>query len=204
MKTCSRCKQSLSLDKFTKNKQSRDKLSYWCKNCKKISDKRFIHLPGGGKTNEAEEITDIIFKNNPPLIEIKRESKKRGRQPSKTMNAEELKEYFKAGDRKRRYKRRLAKYGITEDQHKEQLELQNYKCAICQCDIDISAPIDHCHTSLIVRGILCRECNVGLGFFKDQPELLLNAIKYLHQSGSLTWEQINKSPQKKTLEFIVW
>jgi hypothetical protein len=39
--------------------------------------------------------------------------------------------------------------------------------------------LDHCHTSLGVRGLLCRHCNSGLGMFRDRPDLMLRAIAYL-------------------------
>lgn len=39
--------------------------------------------------------------------------------------------------------------------------------------------VDHCHTTGKVRGILCGNCNTGLGHFKDSPMLLQRAIEYL-------------------------
>jgi hypothetical protein len=39
--------------------------------------------------------------------------------------------------------------------------------------------IDHCHTSNRVRGLLCHNCNVGIGNFKDAPDLLRSAAAYL-------------------------
>lgn len=41
-----------------------------------------------------------------------------------------------------------------------------------QCDI-------HDHKTGTVRGILCGMCNVGIGCFKDSPEILSSAIRYL-------------------------
>jgi hypothetical protein len=35
MKTCSKCKEELSLDMFSKNRTTKDGLSGWCKLCKK-------------------------------------------------------------------------------------------------------------------------------------------------------------------------
>lgn len=42
---------------------------------------------------------------------------------------------------------------------------------------------DHCHKKKHFRGWLCRECNLGLGMFKDSIERLQRAIKYLRKHG---------------------
>lgn len=61
------------------------------------------------------------------------------------------------------------------------LEKQGGKCAIC----DTTEPggkgwhKDHDHVTGIVRGALCHHCNLGLGNFKDSPELLAKASRYL-------------------------
>lgn len=55
-------------------------------------------------------------------------------------------------------------------------------CAICRNEFDGKqriAHIDHDHRSLRTRGILCHKCNVGLGYFKDNPALLMNAADYI-------------------------
>jgi hypothetical protein len=44
------------------------------------------------------------------------------------------------------------------------------------------AMVDHCHRTNKTRGILCRQCNGGLGNFQDNPENLLRAIQYLQES----------------------
>jgi hypothetical protein len=69
------------------------------------------------------------------------------------------------------------------------LKEQNNSCAICGVHVEESATrfvIDHNHETNTVRGILCNNCNVGLGFFKDQPGRLGQAIKYLMDYDALT------------------
>lgn len=60
---------------------------------------------------------------------------------------------------------------------------QNYQCAICKTELaDISTKnthIDHCHKTGVVRGILCVNCNTGLGSFNDDLTLLQAAMEYL-------------------------
>lgn len=70
-------------------------------------------------------------------------------------------------------------YGITKEQYFKIIERQKEKCGICKAFIDESSAVNHNHETGIVRGILCRQCNSGLGMFKDNIESLKAAIKYL-------------------------
>lgn len=66
---------------------------------------------------------------------------------------------------------------------------QEGKCCICGCVLDLKAGrrgprdgaacIDHCHESGIVRGLLCWNCNIGLGKFRDSSDFLRKAADYL-------------------------
>jgi len=51
------------------------------------------------------------------------------------------------------------------------------ECIIC--GVETSVVIDHDHKTGDVRGGLCQNCNLGLGHFKDSPELLRLAALYL-------------------------
>jgi hypothetical protein len=60
------------------------------------------------------------------------------------------------------------------------LEAQDHLCALCRGQFgEKGFHVDHCHESLKVRGLLCVNCNVGLGCFQDDPERLRAAIEYL-------------------------
>jgi hypothetical protein len=77
---------------------------------------------------------------------------------------------------------RKHKYGVTPEQVWAMLKEQNYTCAICPNEITYkSAHLDHCHTTLKVRGLLCKLCNYGLGSFRDNIEYLQAAIAYLER-----------------------
>ena len=78
-------------------------------------------------------------------------------------------------------------YGITLEDYNELLESQNSICAICRKPethktngktID-TLSIDHDHDTGLIRGILCHRCNIGLGAFDDNLEVLEKAVKYL-------------------------
>lgn len=74
-------------------------------------------------------------------------------------------------------------YDLTYEDYEELLESQNNCCAICGSRIGNSKTsrlfVDHCHNTTKVRGLLCSNCNHGLGQFKDSPKLLKRAIEYL-------------------------
>ena len=74
------------------------------------------------------------------------------------------------------------RFNITSDDFNKLLNEQNHQCAICKNNNpDQHFDIDHCHTNNKIRGLLCRSCNMGLGYFKDNPELLNKAADYLRR-----------------------
>jgi len=79
---------------------------------------------------------------------------------------------------------KLRKFGISEEEYKLLKESQNHSCAICNTleDPNKSLAIDHCHTTGKVRGLLCTACNLAIGGFKDNIDLLKSAIKYLEKN----------------------
>lgn len=83
-----------------------------------------------------------------------------------------------------RNKMLLKAYGITFQQYLELLEKQNGCCAICKEKPKIGKLLatDHDHKTNKVRGLLCDNCNAGLGWFRDRTELLISAVQYLEQS----------------------
>jgi hypothetical protein len=78
------------------------------------------------------------------------------------------------------------RYDLTSYEVAKMVEEQGGKCAICQ--ERAAEHVDHDHRTGIVRGILCFTCNVGLGNFRDDRDLLLKAHRYLsyrHPNGSV-------------------
>lgn len=75
-------------------------------------------------------------------------------------------------------------YGMGLEDFEVLLVAQNFVCAICAVPFDpnvgdLTPCVDHSHSTGEVRGLLCRACNLGIGHFKDSPERLHSAIKYL-------------------------
>ncbi|NUR65141.1 MAG: hypothetical protein HOQ47_05220 [Streptomyces sp.] len=78
--------------------------------------------------------------------------------------------------------RLINQYGITADDFDRMHTEQNGVCAICGRPPQGRWPVlavDHCHTSGAVRGLLCTPCNQGIGAFRDRPEAIRSAIRYL-------------------------
>ena len=74
-------------------------------------------------------------------------------------------------------------YGITPEQYEDMVVAQENLCYICGTPgtetVHKKLYVDHCHKTGKIRKLLCGMCNSGLGYFKDSPELLENAKKYL-------------------------
>jgi hypothetical protein len=75
-------------------------------------------------------------------------------------------------------------YGITLEEYNRRLAEQGGRCAVCR-EVLATPHVDHEHGhDGNVRGLLCGPCNMGLGHFRDNIELLLRAAKYLRKHGS--------------------
>jgi hypothetical protein len=82
----------------------------------------------------------------------------------------------------------LRRYGITLEQYFELFNKQNGVCAICsRPESEIlrgkirALNVDHDHSTGKIRGLLCSECNKGIGNLGDSTEVLRRAIEYLSQ-----------------------
>lgn len=79
------------------------------------------------------------------------------------------------------------KYGLTPQDRQEMIDVQGNACAICGSQFENDKKnkkdpcIDHNHTTGKLRGMLCRRCNLLLGYAKDSQDVLSKAISYLKQ-----------------------
>lgn len=74
-------------------------------------------------------------------------------------------------------------YGLEWDQYQAMLQAQSGRCAICNVVMDGTPCIDHDHETNAVRGLLCKRCNFGIGWFDDTPGKILAAYFYLLAHG---------------------
>ena len=81
------------------------------------------------------------------------------------------------------YRARLRQYGISEEQHLHIIEQAGGACEIClvRPPNPLRLSIDHDHKTGSVRGVLCCNCNAGIGMFKEAEDRLMSAIEYLRK-----------------------
>ena len=78
-------------------------------------------------------------------------------------------------------------YGLTPDTYNVMYAQQLGCCDICGSEEkDVTGArlhIDHDHDTGEVRGLLCSNCNRGLGMLKDSSEIINKAVAYLKHHG---------------------
>lgn len=85
----------------------------------------------------------------------------------------------------KQYKYHLKRrYGMSLDGYQYMYNKQKGECLICG-SFQKELNVDHDHVTQDVRGLLCPNCNLGLGHFKDNPILLIKAAKYLKESKAV-------------------
>ena len=150
-KYCKQCDTTKPKSEFNKSAAKKDGLGYYCRQCSIQMQKEWRE-------------------KNPDKVKEWRES-----------NPDKLKEYEE---------RRIEKqYGITAEQYNNLLDQQNNRCAICGGvnKNGYALSIDHDHSCCpgkkscgkCIRRLLCDRCNWGLGHFRDNPEILRVAAKYI-------------------------
>ncbi len=150
-KTCTKCKVVQTVDDFYRDARCKSGYRSVCKTCV------------NAKAREWQ-------RNNPDRM--------------KAISARGREKMRQSGRLKDRYLR--DRFGITIEDYNRMLDEQNGACAICgrpetsmhQGKIRDLA-VDHCHATGRVRGLLCGNCNNGLGRFEDDPDRMLAAAIYV-------------------------
>lgn len=106
-------------------------------------------------------------------IEIVGRDEKRGCNQCRLDRIDPVKRLYRA------YKAKLKKhYGITPEEHQKMLEAANGICQLCLKPTE-KFHIDHDHANGKARGLVCPNCNWGLGQFFDDAEALRRAADYI-------------------------
>lgn len=165
---CSDCRAEKDAAEFSMNRGSTRGYSYKCKECSKkyysSSVRKQIYAARRRLRygRELKEMKAQYYQNN------------KGR----------IKEYYQTkGYLSHKFAKLKYKYGISKEEYISLYNLQEGKCAICKCGIDILGKythLDHNHSTGVIRGLLCHSCNVGIGFLKSVA-YLEEAVKYLQK-----------------------
>lgn len=167
-KLCGRCKVTKPLDMFHKD---RSKLLGVCSSCKECAVERTrLHLEANKELIQAKKAA--AYKASPE------KDKERARRWNKENRA-----FVSERNRAARLKN---KYGLTREEYDAIGEAQQWKCAICGSEStgsknSANLSVDHCHTTGVIRGLLCHLCNAGIGYLKESENIMQNAIKYLKE-----------------------
>lgn len=89
---------------------------------------------------------------------------------------------YKERGRAKHHRRLVKKFGLTIEEYEAILVRQHYQCAICGKHVSEQTKafaVDHDHVNSSIRGILCNNCNAGIGFFQNDPEICAKAKQYL-------------------------
>ena len=128
-------------------------------------------------------------------------------------NDEEYREKEKAKRKKcsakdetrRGLKRKIKEYDISYWTLICMMECQEARCAICGVhNGERKLFIDHCHETGAVRGLLCENCNFGLGHFKDDPQIIKRAFIYAEDFVNNGSDYHRKSDCQQLVEPPKW
>lgn len=93
--------------------------------------------------------------------------------------------------------------GITGDDYNAMAKSQGGGCKICGKTADKNnarLSVDHCHKTGKIRGLLCNQCNSGIGFFNDNPALVKSALEYLYATDGIPQDELQPIAAKFGLD----
>lgn len=162
MKACSKCKIPKSLDKFNKDNSKKDGIYPSCKQC-----------------NCADTRNNVVVSQNEKLCTVCKELLHKSKFAFSRTNNSGLQSKCRMCAKSATL---FFLYGVSLQEYATMSALQNHKCAICDTKEKTKhLAVDHCHATGRVRGLLCTNCNQGLGHMKDSIILLQKLINYLEK-----------------------
>lgn len=185
MKRCCRCKEWKPFGEFHKNSTKPDGHSARCKICSSEYSKAYY-------STHKEYLNSRYMNSDEATRERRKEASRQWYIENKEKriaqslqwqadNLQRAKAAQKRYSKRKADNKRLRKYNVSRAGFEYLKDQQGKVCAICKASFESlnRVCIDHCHTTEVVRGILCSHCNSGLGFFRDNAQFLSAAITYL-------------------------
>lgn len=121
-------------------------------------------------------------------IKLNREKRNAYKKEWRKKNPQKAKDYYAnvykfKEDKERSADNRFKRvYGISLEDYKRMLILQEDRCLICKThksNLSKALAVDHDHITGKVRGLLCGHCNIAIGLLKEDISILKNCIMYL-------------------------
>lgn len=199
-KTCTKCEKAKCLSAFVRHKKAnKDGYTSSCSDCRNgYSRERVRKISLNAQSDFIGPRSKICSRcgETKSITEFKKTRSVSGFQAScKTCGALDRKKdtyvTWQAGSNR---KKKLRKYSLTELDYLCMLDSQEGVCAICQnpC-VGRRLAVDHSHSTGMIRDLLCRKCNVSLGFSNDNPSLLRRKADYLD-----FWNSLQSPPEDTT------
>ncbi len=187
-KFCRDCGEFRPTAEFTRNRNSRDGLAFYCRQHARRRHQHSRDARTGGPVHRFPRGVDVPegHKWCPdcgvvlPLEAFGRNAAARSGVNSYCKpchNARTRKSREKVGGERTYHLRR--RYGITAEEADAMLAAQGGLCAVCRTAP--AAHVDHDHDTGRVRQLLCFNCNGGLGQFRDDPVVLRAAASYVER-----------------------
>lgn len=193
LRTCTKCHRSFPLSGFYTNPKNRKITLSQCKMCvREISANRREMLWASGKRNRKKP-EYICEPNGLRKCRVCAKEKELSSFPM-SMRPNGNKQIFTRCKQclyeHETWRKRFQKYKLTKDSYQELLRSQGYGCAICGSTTPKKngklLHVDHDHATGKIRGLLCSNCNVGLGNFEDKPERIRLALCYLERARGIS------------------
>lgn len=180
MKKCYFCQIEKPLNEFYKDKTRKDGHGTRCIVCTKAYVGRI--RPGDKDTKHCPKC-GIIH----PITAFDKSNSGDGYQTACRDCRKSIKLEWEERNKDKRFFERIARlYGVTKEHYEEMWAKQSGSCGICMKS-HLVLVVDHDHDTGQVRGLLCQACNKGLGFFRDNLQLLDFAKLYLVNHGGKEW-----------------
>lgn len=106
-------------------------------------------------------------------------------------------------ERVRRSARKRLGFVISDEFEKSIYEVQAGRCAICNEPHPLHGNqglyVDHDHDTNRIRGLVCINCNSGMGMMRDDPDRLRRAADYLdqHRLRSIDRRRQSNPPRRR-------
>lgn len=148
-----------------------EEINMKCRICKEDKDLSEFYKNNSKKNNINSECK-----------ECSKEFRKEYYQNNKEKINKNVTAWIKNNPKRHKHNELMRKYNITYEGYIVLEKQQKAMCIICGKTKEENGQdlaVDHCHKTGIVRGLLCKSCNRGLGMFQDNPKLVLTAYRYL-------------------------